>query len=47
MEYSATAMLRNARNVNDDNGGQNENNVNDTERICGICHLPAEDHVVG
>lgn len=49
MEYSPTAMLRNAKNVNDDNGEQNANNVNDNndEQPCGICHLPAEDLVVG
>ncbi|KAF3443660.1 hypothetical protein FNV43_RR13350 [Rhamnella rubrinervis] len=46
VEYSATAMLRNERNVNEDNGEQNANNVNDSKRICGICHAPAEDHVV-
>ena len=47
MEYSVTAMLRNERNVNDDNGVENANNANENERICGICHLPAEDYVVG
>ena len=37
MEYSVTAMLRNERNVNDDNGEQNANNANDNEKICGSC----------
>lgn len=36
MVYSATSAMRNANNIDPVNA----------ELVCGICHDPAEDHVV-